>query len=136
MGEGSERTMGAAQTPTVDPWKGLRGVMAATLVLEGIVVLLALPVVGVVGRGLTWWSVGYVVGLALLMFAGAGLQRRPWALTYNLVLQIAFLAGAFVHVSIGIIGLVFALIWVYILYLRRDVARRMERGELPAQRAG
>ena len=38
-------------TPTVgpDPWKSFRGVMAGTLILEAIVVLLALPVVGMVG---------------------------------------------------------------------------------------
>lgn len=40
------------QEPTpadADPWKSFRGVMAATLILEAIVVLLALPVVGTVG---------------------------------------------------------------------------------------
>lgn len=34
-----------------DPWKSFRGVLAATLLLEAIVVLLAIPVVGAVGEG-------------------------------------------------------------------------------------
>ena len=32
--------------PSPDPWKSFRGVMAATLILEAVVVLLAIPVVG------------------------------------------------------------------------------------------
>lgn len=35
-----------------DPWKGFSAVMAATLILEAIVVLLAIPVVDAVGGGL------------------------------------------------------------------------------------
>ncbi|MBV8790041.1 MAG: DUF4233 domain-containing protein, partial [Mycobacterium sp.] len=41
--------------------------MAATLVLEAIVVLLAIPVVGAVGGGLTSVSLGYLIGLAALL---------------------------------------------------------------------
>ena len=49
-----------------DPWKSFRGVMAGTLILEAIVVLLALPVVGAVGGGLTAFSTAYLAGFALL----------------------------------------------------------------------
>ncbi len=120
--------------PATDPWKGLRGVMAGSLVLEAITVLLALPVVSVVGGGLSWWSVAYVVGLAILMIVGAGMQRRRWALPFNLALQVAVLAGGFIHVSITVIGVVFATVWGFILVLRADVKKRMERGLLPSQR--
>ncbi|MBB5918670.1 hypothetical protein BJY24_007582 [Nocardia transvalensis] len=120
--------------PATDPWKGLRGVMAGALVLEAITVLLALPVVGVVGSGLSWWSVACLVGLAVLMFAGAGLQRKPWALPYNLGLQALLLLGGFIHVAILVIGVVFVAVWAFILLLRSDVRKRMERGLLPSQR--
>ncbi|MQY26508.1 DUF4233 domain-containing protein [Nocardia aurantia] len=125
----------AVPPPATDPWKGLRGVMAGTLVLEAITVLLALPVVGAVGGGLSWWSVLCLVGLAVLMFAGAGLQRRSWALGFNLGLQALVLAGTAIHVSIGVIGVIFAAVWAFILVLRHDVKRRMEQGLLPSQRA-
>ena len=69
--------VGSEFTPPVnDPWKGLRGIMAGTLILEFIVVLLALPIVARVGGGLTWASGVYLVVLALLMILGAGVQGR------------------------------------------------------------
>ncbi|BCK57684.1 DUF4233 domain-containing protein [Nocardia wallacei] len=121
--------------PAADPWKGLRGVMAGALVLEAITVLLALPVVASVGGGLAWWSVACLVGLAVLMILGAGLQRRSWALPFNLGLQVLLLLGGFIHISIFVIGVVFAAVWAFILVLRSDVRRRMDQGLLPSQRA-
>ncbi|MBO0854436.1 MAG: DUF4233 domain-containing protein [Nocardia sp.] len=131
---GAPEPGGAVPAPATDPWKGFRGVMAGALILEAITVLLALPVVATVGGGLAWWSVLYLVGVAVLMIAGAGLQRRSWALAFNLILQIPVLAGVFIHGSIGIIGVVFAAVWGLILVLRSDVKRKMEQGLLPSQR--
>ncbi len=116
-----------------DPWKGLRGVMAGTLILEAIVVLLALPVIAV--DGVSWISGTYVVTLAVLMFAGAALQRRPWAIPYNLALQVAFVLGIFVHIAIGVLGILFSFVWAYTLYLRRDLKMREARGMLPSQQS-
>ncbi|MGF6886114.1 hypothetical protein ABIA39_000081 [Nocardia sp. GAS34] len=121
--------------PATDPWKGFRGVMAGALVLEAITVLLALPVVASVGGGLSWWSIAYLVGLAVLMILGAGLQRRPWALGFNVAMQVLLLVGTFIHLSIGIIGIVFVSVWAFIFILRADVKKRMDRGLLPSQRA-
>lgn len=128
--------MSQVPPPATDPWKGLRGVMAGTLVLEAIVVLLALPVVADVGGGITWFSGTYLVVLALLMILGAGMQRKSWAIPLNLGLQVLLLAGTFIHLSIGIIGVVFAAVWAFILVLRSDVQRRMDAGLLPSQRMG
>ncbi|MGV9817674.1 DUF4233 domain-containing protein [Nocardia xishanensis] len=125
---------GASAASAPDPWKGLRGVMAGTLILEAIVVLLALPVVADVGGGVSWLSGSYLVILALLMILGAGVQRRPWALPFNLGLQVLVILGAFIHLSIGIIGLLFAAVWAFILILRAEVKRRMDQGLLPSQR--
>ncbi|GAB0103633.1 DUF4233 domain-containing protein [Nocardia sp. JMUB6875] len=125
---------GEVPPPATDPWKGLRGVMAGTLVLEAITVLLALPVISAVGGGLRWWSILYVVGLAVIMFLGAGVQRRPWAIPFNLALQVALLLGGFIHLSILIIGVVFVAVWAFVLFLRADVKKRMEAGQLPSQR--
>ncbi|MEU4316395.1 DUF4233 domain-containing protein [Nocardia sp. NPDC024068] len=119
-----------------DPWKGLRGVMAGALVLEAITVLLALPVVADIAGGITWVSGTYLVALAAVMFAGAGLQRRSWAIPFNLGLQVLVLAGGVFHLSIAVIGVVFLLVWAIILWLRADVKRRMEEGSLPSQRTG
>lgn len=119
----------------VDPMKGVRGVFAATLVLEAIVVLLALLVFARFGTGPA--PVGYaaIAVLGILMIVGSGLQRRPWGLAFALALQgVTVVAGFLLTVPLGVVGLVFALVWAGLLLLRRDVARKMVRGELPAQR--
>ncbi|MEU1526960.1 DUF4233 domain-containing protein [Nocardia rhamnosiphila] len=124
-----------ATTPAPpDPWKGLRGVMAGALVLEAITVLLALPVVADIAGGVTWVSGSYLVVLALVMIAGAGLQRRSWAVPFNLGLQVPVLIGGVFHLSIAVIGVVFLAVWAFILLLRSDVKRRMDEGTLPSQR--
>ncbi len=51
---------------------------------RAIVVLLAIPVVDAVGGGLRPASLGYLVGLAVLLILLTGLQRRPWAIWVNL----------------------------------------------------
>lgn len=119
---------------SVDPWKGFRGVMAGTLLLEAIVVLLALPVVGAVGGGLTPVALGYLIGLAVFLVLLAGLQGRPWAIWVNLAAQLVLIAGFLLYPGIGFIGLIFAGVWALIAYFRAEVLRRQQRGMLPGQR--
>jgi hypothetical protein len=69
------------------------------------------------------------------MVVAAGLQRRPWGLALALALQVAVVACGLLVPALGAMGLVFAAVWAGVLLMRRDVLRRMERGELPAQRA-
>jgi hypothetical protein len=122
--------------PTVpDPTKGLRGVYAALLVLEAIVVGLALLVLPKFGAGATPLGVALVGGVAVAMVMASGLQRRPWGLALALVLQGAAIACGLLVPALGIVGLVFAAVWAGILLMARDVRRRYARGELPAQRA-
>ena len=105
-------------TPPADPWKSFGGVMAATLILEAIVVLLAIPVVGAVGGGLSPASLGYLIGLATLLILLTGLQRRPWAIWLNVGAQAVLLAGFAIYPGVGFIGLLFTGVWLLIAYLR------------------
>jgi hypothetical protein len=111
-------------TPAADPWKSFGAVMAGTLILEAIVVLLAIPVVSAVGGGLTPASLGYLIGLAVLLILLAGLQRRPWAIWVNLGVQLVPIAGFLVYPGVGFIGVLFAGVWLLIVYLRSEVRRR------------
>ena len=121
-------------TPAVpDPWKSFRGVMAGTLILEAIVVLLALPVVSVASGGLTAVTGTYLIGLAVVLILLTGVQGRPWAIWVNLGIQLVLIAGWIVSGAVGFIGLVFAGVWLLILYLRSEVKRRQDRGLLPGQ---
>ncbi|BAX96924.1 hypothetical protein MSTE_01604 [Mycobacteroides stephanolepidis] len=117
----------------VDPWRGFRGVMAGTLILETIVVLLAVPVVKMVGGGLSPLSLVYLIGVAVAMILLSGMQGRPWALQANLALQVVLVAGFFVHAAIGFVGLLFLGVWLLIWYMRNQVRDRQGRGELPGQ---
>ncbi|EOM76443.1 hypothetical protein Rrhod_2236 [Rhodococcus rhodnii LMG 5362] len=101
-----------------------------------IVVLLTLPILAQLGGGITWLSGGLVLGSALAMFLGAGLQGRSWAMTYNLAIQVVLLLGFFVDLSIGFVGVLFGGVWAYLLHLRGDMRRRIEKGQLPSQRSG
>ncbi|MCT7369568.1 DUF4233 domain-containing protein [Mycolicibacterium llatzerense] len=127
-GSGADR---ASSQP--DPWKSFRGVMAGTLILEVIVVLLALPVVSVFHGGLTPVSSGYLIGMAIVLGLLSGMQGRSWALPVNIGIQFVLIAGAFIDVTIGIVGIIFLLVWLLILYLRSEVKRRQDRGLLPGQ---
>lgn len=116
-----------------DPMHGIRGVFAATLVLESIVVLLGLLVLVNIGPGAGPLALGVVVGLAVAMVVAAGLQRRPWGLGVALGLQLVMIACGLLSPVFAVMGAVFLLVWVGLLLMRRDVARRMARGELPSQ---
>ena len=108
--------------------------MAAILLLEAVVVLLALPVVAVVGHGLTKAAGTYLIGVAVLLVVLSGLQRRRWAIWANLGVQLVVIGGAVVHAAIAFIGVLFAGVWLLVIYLRAEVRRRQERGLLPGQR--
>ena len=120
---------GQDQAPPTDPWRSFRGVMAATLILEAIVMLLAIPVVGAVGGGLTPVSLSYLIGLAVLLILLAGLQGRPWAIWMNLGVQVLPLAGFAVYSGVGFIGVLFTALWALIAYLRSEVLVRQAHGQ-------
>ena len=120
--------------PTVpDPTGGLRGVYAAVLVLEAIVVGLALLVLPKFGAGATPLGVAVIGGLAVAMVLASGVQRRRWGLPAALVLQVATIACGLLVPALALVGLIFAAVWAGILLMARDVRRRYARGELPAQ---
>ncbi|MFI5560523.1 DUF4233 domain-containing protein [Amycolatopsis japonica] len=119
--------------PAKDPMKSFRGVMAGSLIMEGITVALALPVVAKLGGGvgsLTGWSV-IVIAVALIVLCG--FLKKPWAVPAVLVLQVALIAFFVAQPAVAILGVIFLGIWLWLLWLRRDVARRMAAGTLPSQ---
>jgi hypothetical protein len=116
-----------------DPLKSFRGVITATLILEGIVVLLALPLVAKLGDGLATWQGVLVGAMALAMFLACGVAGRPWAIYLGLGLQVVLLACWFAVTALGVLGVIFGLVWTVLLWFRHDVAKRMAAGRLPSQ---
>jgi hypothetical protein len=116
-----------------NPLKGFRGVMAGTLVMEAITVALALFAVDQLYGGLNS-TVGYLVGFdALGLVLACGFLRRDWIIPVILVLQLVMVGCIFSAVAVGIVGLLFLVVWIYLLWLRREVSRRMAAGQLPGQ---
>ncbi|GAA4876228.1 DUF4233 domain-containing protein [Saccharopolyspora cebuensis] len=130
--ETASRADGLPEAPegVRDPWKGLRGVMAGTLVFEFITFALAWPVIWKFGGGLSTTGIVVVAALAVLLLVAAFVQRRSWGLRFALGLQVALVLCWIIHPVIGIMGLIFAAIWGYVLHLRNDVAKRMREGRL------
>ncbi|HWM03822.1 MAG TPA: DUF4233 domain-containing protein [Actinophytocola sp.] len=118
---------------TTDPMRSFAGVMAATLLLEMVVVLLSIPVVANLGSGMDTWQ-GVLVGvLAFLLLATCAVLRRPWGIWVAAGLQVVLIVCWVALPALGVLGLVFGLVWTVLLWMRWDVARRMAEGRLPSQ---
>ncbi|SDY15466.1 Protein of unknown function [Amycolatopsis xylanica] len=125
--------MSEVKPPVKDPMKSFRGVMSGTLIMEAIAVALALPVVANVGGGistLTGWS---MIAIAVALIVLCGMVKRPWAVPVVLALQVVMIAFIVTLPAVGILGLIFGGIWLWLLWLRKDVLRRMAAGTLPSQ---
>ncbi|MGP6172560.1 DUF4233 domain-containing protein [Corynebacterium sp. A21] len=127
--------LGPGHAPTKDPLKGLRGVMAGTLIMEAITLYLVLTVILQVSDGVYWTTFNwvYVTAVATAHLVMAFLQKLPFALPVNLILQVFALGGFFVHPSMGIIAIMFIAVWWFILHLRSTLIERMKRGLLTTQ---
>ncbi len=99
----------------------MAAVHAATLVLEGLTLLLVPRTVAPVGR-LTGLSLGLVLALAVVLVVLAGVQRRPWGYTAGSVAQVAFLATGFLVGAMFVLGVVFGSIWFYTRRVHRQLA--------------
>jgi hypothetical protein len=82
----------------------------------------------VVGVSLTRYAIITIVGLAIVCFVTAGLLKRAWAWALAVAIQLAlFVAGFVFHWSLAVLGVLFGLVWVYILSVRRTVSRPPRR---------
>lgn len=119
----------------VDPLRSFAGVMAATLLLEMVVVLLSIPVVARLGSGMATWQ-GVLVGvLAVALLVTCAVLRRPWGIWVAAGLQAVMIVCWVALPALGILGLIFGVVWAILLWMRWDVARRMAGGRLPSQQS-
>ena len=107
-----------------NPNAAVRGVGAGALVIETVVLLMAIvPLAKLSGRH-SGAAVGAAVGLAVLCAVLAGLLRHRWAWYAGIVLQVALFACGLLHIALAVLGLVFGLVWAYVLNVRRTVLGR------------
>ncbi|UIZ91748.1 DUF4233 domain-containing protein [Corynebacterium sp. CNCTC7651] len=130
--------LGPGHDPVKDPIKGLRGVLSGTLIMEAITIFLILLVVLKVNDGALWttfnWVYITVIGLAHVVMAF--LQRMPGALWIDLALQIPLIFGFFIHWSVTAVGIIFGIVWFYVVKMRSEIVQRMRGGYLVTQHIG
>jgi hypothetical protein len=127
----SEQPQQQPQFKPYDPERGLRGVMSATLILEAIVVLLSIPVAANTGSGTNAVGVVVICVLAVAMIALCAFVSKPWFLTAALTLQALMILGWLITPALGVMGIVFAIVWGSIIWFRNEFRRRLAAGTLP-----
>lgn len=127
--------LGPGHEPEKDPLKGLRGIMAGAMVMEAITFYLVLTVILRVDNGAYWTTFNwvFVTAVATAMLILSFLQSKPWVIKANIGMQIVALTGFFIHPSMGVVAVLFAAVWWYIMFLRRNLIERMKRGLLTTQ---
>lgn len=103
------------------PDRAIRGLGALTLTVETLVLLLAIQPIRLVGGDLGGTAIGTVVGLAVLAVVLAVCLRRSWAWHAATGLQGLLMLAGLLHWSLGVLGLIFAAVWVYVLHVRRVI---------------
>jgi len=101
--------------------RAVRGTFATALVLEALVVLLVPRTVAQFGSGLTAWKLAVLLVLAGLFVLAAGLVGRTYGLAVGTALQAALIACGFLTRAMFVLGVIFALVWYYLLRVRRDL---------------
>ncbi|MEN3356562.1 MAG: hypothetical protein V7637_544 [Mycobacteriales bacterium] len=104
--------------------RAVRGAFAATLALEAIMMLFVPRAIAQSGPGLTTGRLTVLLGLAGVLLAAAGLQRRRFGLPLGSALQLAVVATGVLAPAMYVLGAIFGLVWIYLLRVRRDVLAR------------
>lgn len=109
-----------------NPGAAVRGVGAGTLGLEFVVLLLAIQPLRMLVSGGSGAAVGLAAGLALGCLIAAGLLRYGWAWPAVAIFQVIIIATGVVHWMLGAVGVIFLLVWVYVLTVRRTILGRSQ----------
>jgi Protein of unknown function (DUF4233) len=107
-----------------NPGASVRGAGAAALAAEGLALLLGIVPLRVIGASGTGGTVA-IAALALVSFALAGLLRHRWAWWAASAVPLAIIAcGFLVHLALSAVGVLFGLLWLYVLRVRVTVLGR------------
>lgn len=99
----------------------MRGMCAAMLTLQSIILALSIPVMIAVEDVSAGLAVAIGGGLAVVCLLTAGLLRRPWAYVIGHVSQVASIALGFVVPVMFFIGGMFAALWLGAFFLGRRI---------------
>jgi hypothetical protein len=113
--------MSESQPGLRNPLAAVRGAGAGALATEALVLLLAIAPLARLGGADRGPAIVLVVALAVAAALLAGLLRHPWAWWAGLAVPLGLLAGGSLHWSLGVLGVLFGLLWAYMLNVRRAI---------------
>jgi hypothetical protein len=119
----ADKPAGSKPSGLRNPAAAVRGVGAAALVGEAIVLLLAIQPMRVLGVRLTGAAITSIIVLAVLCILLAGMLKRAWAWKAGIVVQVLLIACGYFHLSLAILGVLFGAVWIYVLSVRRTVLK-------------
>ena len=122
----SDQGTGARRSGPADPRRPMNMPLAATLLLEAIVIALSTPVMIVVGDVPKALGLTCGLGLAVVAAAASGMQRRPGGRVVGSLVQVGAVALSLLEPLMAIVGVLFAICWVATLLLE-DRMRRIRR---------
>ncbi|MFY1651546.1 DUF4233 domain-containing protein [Solwaraspora sp. WMMB762] len=104
-----------------NPPAAARGLGAATLGLEALVLVLAIQPIRMLGDGSGPAAMVASAVLAVGAVTLAGLLRRGWAWYAGTVLQGLVLLAGLLHWSLLVVGVLFGVVWAYVWHVRRVI---------------
>ncbi len=110
-----------------NPARSARAVGAGALGAEALTLLLAIVPLATVGQRMPGLAIALVVFLALACLVLVGLLRYAWAWWAALLPQMALIAAGWLHGALAVLGVLFLLLWIFVLWVRRTVLRPPRR---------
>jgi hypothetical protein len=104
-----------------DPAASVRGVGGGALAIQALVLLLAIAPLARLGGTRRGPAIVVLVALAVLAVVLAGLLRRPWAWHAAFAVPAGLIAAGWLHWSLAVLGVLYGLLWAYVLHVRRSV---------------
>lgn len=99
----------------------MRGMCAAMLTLQAIIVALSTPVLISIEDVDKQVALPLGLGLALVCLLTAGMLRKPWAYWIGHACQVATIALGLLSTSMFFVGALFALLWFSAFFLGRRI---------------
>jgi hypothetical protein len=112
-----------------NPGAAVRGAGAGALGAMGVALLLA--IVPLIRLNVASGAVVLVVVLAVVAFTLCGFLRHRWAWYAAIVVPAALIAAGGWHLALAVLGALFALLWAYVLHVRRSVLGPGPSGATP-----
>ena len=109
-----------------DPARAARSLAAMALSFEALALLLAIVPMRMILDDATAATIAILV-LTVACVVLAGMSRRDWVWPAGAVLQAAVIACWLFHWSLGVAGIVFALVWAYCWYVKTALGRPPKR---------